>query len=199
MKTFFNLLFAITLFSCRQTKEKPKTSLENYNIFDKKNHFQPILEKTRFDTLYSWDFGFAIVEPMFIASAKEDEKDFIKKLSPGQKALYFFWYLDAEVSNGGFIQFYWNYQRQFVLPIIDGLNLIGDTAMINLIDKADREYLVHKDKFVLQRKKDNWEPLYENLKKFNEYDSIYFEKHDKTIELIEKYAKKHSSDFVKFE
>ncbi len=172
--------------------------MELYNTFDKADHLQPAFDKVRFDTLHGWDFGWAILELINIAKSKNDDKVLAKRLSPGQKALYFIWYLDAEVTNGGFIQFYWNDYREYVPPIIDGLKLIGDTAIFDLVNKADKEYLANKEKFNLEKQKGDWEPLYNNLKKFEEYDSIYYEMHDKTMELIEKYARQNPSDFVKF-
>jgi hypothetical protein len=69
--------------------------------------------------------------------------------------------------------------------------------MIDLVNKADKEYLVHKEKFTSEKQKDDWEPLYDNLKKFEEYDSMYYKMHDKTMELIEKYARQNPNDFVK--
>jgi hypothetical protein len=37
--------------------------------------------------------------------------------------------------------------------------------------------------------------LYDNLKKFDEYDSTYYEIHDKTMTLFEKYARDHPNEF----
>jgi hypothetical protein len=172
--------------------------MELYNTFDQSNHLQPLFDKIKFDTLHTWDFGWVVLEPINIANGKEDEKLLARRFSPGQKALYFFWYLDAEVTNGGFIQFYWNNNRKYLPPIIAGLNLIGDTSMLDLVNKADEEYLKHKEQFVLQRQKDNWQPLYDSLKKFEDYDGKYYLLHDRTMELIEKYAKQHPDEFVKF-
>ncbi len=172
--------------------------MELYNTFDKTNHLQPVFDKTKFDTLHGWDFGWAILEPINIAKSDEDEIQLSKRFSHGQKALYFIWYLDAQVTNGGFIQFYWNGFRQYVPPILDGLKLIGDTFMLDLVNKADKEYQANKERFDSEKQKGDWEPLYDNLKKFEEYDSIYYKTHDKTMELIEKYAKQNANDFFKF-
>ncbi|HEY8658092.1 MAG TPA: DUF4375 domain-containing protein [Hanamia sp.] len=173
--------------------------MELYNTFNTSDHLQPLFDKTKFDTSHGWDFGWAVLEQINIAKGKEDEKLLSKRFSPGQKALYFFWYLDAEVTNGGFIQFYWNDNRKYVPPIIDGLKLIGDTSMLDLVNKADLEYLKHKEQFISQRQKDDWQPLYDSLKSLDEYDSIYYVRHDITMELIEKYAREHPDEFVKFE
>lgn len=171
-------------------------SVELYNTFDKSNHLRPDFNKSSFDTLHSWDFGWAILEPMNIAPDKEKEKLLSKRLSPGQKALYFFWYLDAEVTNGGFIQFYWNGNRQYLPPIMDGLKLIGDKELIDLVAKADQEYIANKDKFNLQRERDDWGPLYNDLKEFEKFDEHYYKIHDKTMELIEKYARQNTEEFI---
>ncbi len=171
--------------------------MEVYDTFDKHNHLQPDFDKVIFDTLHSWDFGWAILEPINVAESKDEEKELSKRFSPGQKALYFFWYLDAQVTNGGFIQFYWNGYRNYIATIIEGLKLIEDIELIELIDKADKEYLANQDKFVVQREKDDWEPLYDNLKAFDEFDNVYYKIHDRTMELIEKYARLHPDEFVK--
>jgi len=158
-----------------------------------------LFDKAKFDTSHGWDFGWAVLEPINIATDQENSETALsKKLSPGQKALYFFWYLDGEVTNGGFIQFYWNGYRRYIPAILDGLKLIGDTTMIELVEKADKEYLLHKEKFNEQRLKDDWSPLYDDLKNFETYDESYYKMHDKTMELIEKYARQHPEEFIKF-
>ena len=105
--------------------------MELYNTFDEANHLQPVFDKAKFSTLHGWDFGWAILEPINIAKGDEDEIELSRRFSPGQKALYFIWYLDAEVTNGGFIQFYWNDYRKYISPILQGLKLIGDTSMFD--------------------------------------------------------------------
>lgn len=202
MKQPIGLLILVFLFSCGQNKKKSDkpayAPTELYNTFDKDNHLQPSFDKSKFDTLHGWDFGWEILEPINIAKGDEQEIQLSKRFSPGQKALYFIWYLDAEVTNGGFIQFYWNGYEKYIPPILDGLKLIGDTLMIDLVNKADKEYQVNKEKFYSEKQKDDWGPLYDNLKKFEEYDSIYYKAHDKTMELIEKYARQNPDNFVKF-
>ncbi len=202
IKRIVTLLFWIFTLSCGQNKnktEKPVTvPAERYNTFDKNNHLRPIINKTTFDTLHGWDLGWTLLEPINIAKGEQDEIKLATQFSAGQKALYFFWYMDAEVTNGGFIQFYWNENRKYVPPIIDGLKLIQDTSMLELVKLADKEYQINESRFILQKQKDNWEPLYEEIKKFDELDSMYFSTHKKTMELIEKYVRLNPEAFVKF-
>src|ERR1700761_4202302 len=112
-------------------------SLGAYTIFDENNHLQSLFDKTEFDNLRGWDFGWAMLEPINIAESRDEDAELSKRLSPGQKALYFFWYLDSAVINGGFIQFYWNGYREYLPTIINGLKLIGDNEMLLLIDSVD--------------------------------------------------------------
>jgi hypothetical protein len=201
MKVHTTILILVLLFGCGQLNNKNsgffESSTELYSTYDKDYHLQPEFYKSEFDTLHMWDFGWAILKPINIATDEVSENQLSKRLSPGQKALYFFWYLDAEVTNGGFIQFYWNDYRKYLSPILDGLKLIGDEELIDLIDKADKQYIANKQKFDLQRGKDDWEPLYDSLKEFDVFDSIYYKIHDKSMALIEEYVRHHPSEFVK--
>ena len=174
------------------------SSMEQFNTFDKENHLTPLFAKTKFDSLHGWELGWEILKPINNAKDDEDEKLRSRRLSPGQKALYFIWYLDGQVTNGGFIQFYWNDYHKYLPPIIDGLKLIGDTSMLVLVEKVDKEYLANEDKFSLQKKRNDIEPLYESLKHFDEFDNTYYKSRDNTMLLIEKYARRHSTEFVKF-
>ena len=170
--------------------------IELYDIFEKENHLKPEFDKSEFETLSSWDFGWAILQPINIAADKESEKTLSKRFSPGQKAIYFFWYLDGEVTNGGFIQFYWNENRKYLQPILKGLKLIGDNEMINIVEEADKIYLKNKDKFELEDSQENFEKLYNELTEFEDLDLKFYEIHDRTMDLIEKFARQNTNEFV---
>ena len=145
-----------------------------YNVFDEENHIQPDFDKAKFKTLHGQDLGWAMLEPINLAKSHYHEIELSKRFSPGQKALYFFWYLDAQVKNGGFIQFYWNGYRKYLPAIKEGLELVGDSQVLEIVDSADIEYLGNKDKFLIQKEKDDWKPLYKSLTKFDELDQIFY-------------------------
>lgn len=170
--------------------------IENYVIFEEENHLKPDLEKAQFDSLNSWDLAWAILEPINIATDAENEKLLSKRFSRGQKSIYFFWYLDGEVTNGGFIQFYWNNNRKYLPPILEGLKLIGDFEMIKLVEKADELYMKNKVKFDNGQKQDDFEKLYEELKEFDNLDDLYYDINDNTMDLIEKYIRGNVEEFV---
>jgi len=171
--------------------------LNRYAIFEQNNHLKPSIEKKSFDELHLWDFGWAILETINIAPDQGDgELALSKRFSPGQKSLYFFWYLDAEVVNGGFIQFYLNDNRKYLQAILAGLRLVGDNSLINLIEKADQLYLINQNRFASISKQVEVSLLYKDLKEFEPYDEEYYKLHDITMDLIEQYIRKHPDSFL---
>lgn len=202
MKRFLTLLLLTTLLSCEQaknnsTKNDPQ-SAEQFNKFDTTQHLQPLFDKAKFDSLHGFDFGWALLEPINLAKSRDDDKELSKRFSPGQKALYFIWYLDEQVRNGGFPQFYLNGYGEYIPPIKEGLKLIGDSAMLTLVSNADNEYLTHRKEVDSYKQKSDWQPLYEAPYKFDEYNKEYYSLNEKMMKLIEKYARQHPEDFVKF-
>jgi hypothetical protein len=167
----------------------------HWDIEDPSNQLRPEMSKQQFDNLTSWELGWFLLEPINKAMDDQHEIELAKQFSRGQKALYFFWFLDGQVTNGGFIQFYWNGYDRYLPAIKEGLKLIGDNAMLELVDKAENEFILNIKDFIKQRRLDDSEPLYNNLTKFDEYDTAYYEIHDRTIGLIEKYAREHPDDF----
>ena len=169
-----------------------------FDIFEQENHLKPAFEKNKFDILQGWDFGWEILETINIADSIDDDEELSKRFSPGQKALYFFWYLDAQVTNGGFIQFYYNDYRDYLPTIKEGLKLIGDMELLKLIEVVDETYLLNKQLFDEQITKGDIASIYKILPKFSTYDETYFKIHDATMELIEKYARINPEEFVEF-
>jgi Domain of unknown function (DUF4375) len=199
MKHILIIILFLGLLSCTQNgHESHKEKLNNdFSTFDNINHLQPLFDKKRFDTLHGWKFGWALLEPINIAKSRDEDKELAKRFSPGQKALYFIWYLDGQVTNGGFGQFYANDYREYLPPIIDGLRLIGDSLMIDLVNKADAIYFVNKKDFPDHPEGFN-PPLIVEKTYFDSYDSIYYTIHNNTMKLIEKYARQYPEEFIKF-
>ena len=173
-----------------------RSSLDKFSEFNKANHLIPDIDKSKFEKLNTWDLGWEVLKPIRIAKSDKDELELSKRFSPGQKALYFFWYLDYQVTNGGFIQFYWNNYRYYLPTIIRGLVLIKDSNLLKLLLKVDIKYREHKEFFKAQKQLKDWEPLYKNIKEFNEFDNEYLACNTKTMELLELYIRQHPKSFV---
>ena len=170
----------------------------DFDLFDKENHLTPNFKPAEFDSLHSWDLGWALLEPINLGSDYESEISLSKRLSGGQKALYFFWYLDAEVTNGGFIQFYWNDKRKYLPAIKAGLELIKDHDMLNLVERADDLFLKNKIRFDNGATGEDFSKLYDDIPKFEDLDEEYYKLHEITMDRIETYARNRPSEFVAF-
>lgn len=178
----------LNLFGCKvQNENNP------YWEFNETEHFRPELNKGEFFKLNGFDFGWFVLEPIskFIKD-KEHEIERGKFLSYGQKALYYWWYLDAQVTNGGFVQFYYNGYGPYIPTIIKGLEHIGDNEMANLVKKADKIYQKNKKLMDKAQESDLFgSDLYNRLDEMSLLDDKYYEMNEKTMSLIESYIRKN--------
>lgn len=179
------------LFGQIQPKNDP------YWVFDKSKHFRPKLDKGEFFKLTGFDFGWFILEP--ISEYIQDRKGELKKgstLSFGQKALYYWWYVDAQVTNGGFTQFYYNDYGKYVPTIIKGLKHIGDDKMAELVNRSYELYLKENKKIKDARQGglQEFSNLYKEIKDFNELDDEYYELNDQTMKIIENYVRNNPNE-----
>ncbi len=72
--------------------------------------------------------------------------DKISKLTKGRQAVFSTWWLEAEVNNGGFNQFYFNSSGQFAEMAVSGLKAIGAEKFSKLTSKANKIYNENKER-----------------------------------------------------
>lgn len=169
-----------------------------YNTFDACRHFKGSLTRKKFKKLRGFDLCWELLQPLsLMVGHKSYEKTRLSCFSPGQKALYMFWQFDSEVTNGGFVQFFWNGNAEYVPALIRGLELIGDRSMKKLVQEAYREYQQQQVSFT-QYNHLYESPLYEELDNLNQLDFEYFRLHKKTIDKLEKYIKRNPEEFIEF-
>lgn len=173
---------------------KPKQ--DPYWEFDKRSHFRPKLNKGDFYKLTGFDFGWFVLEPISkFVKDREHEIERGRSLSYGQKALYYWWYVDAQVTNGGFVQFYYNGYGPYVPTIIKGLEHIGDKEMAALIQRAENSYQKNKKQIDKAREADLFgSDLYERLEELSALDDLYYQLHEKTMSVIEKYFRRNPNE-----
>lgn len=179
------------LFGQNQPKEDP------YWEFDQSKHFRPKLNTGEFFKLTGFDFGWYVLEP--ISEYIQDRKGELKKgntLSYGQKALYYWWYVDAQVTNGGFTQFYYNDYGKYVPTIIQGLKHIGDDKMTELVNRSYELYLKENKKIEDARKGgiEDFSNLYKEIKDFEELDDKYYNLNEQTMKIIENYIRSNPNE-----
>ena len=167
----------------------PDTSIRFYSLID----------KAQFDTLRGSVFTWEIFEPIndTISDTPFHERDsFVQGLTTGQKALFYIWELERAVLGGdlGFANYYYNYEVYF-LETINGVKLINDTAMLEVLYGVNKIYLSHKNEIARRYKIGDWKYI---QRKFASFDRAYTNQHEHTMLLLENYIRTHSTDFVRF-
>lgn len=169
-----------------------------YWEFDKTKHFRPKLDKGEFFKLTDFDFGWFVLEP--ISEFIQDRNGELTKgntLSYGQKALYYWWYVDSQVTNGGFTQFYYNDYGMYVPTIIKGLKHIGDNKMAELVNRSYELYLKENKKIKDARETglEAFSNLYKEIIDFDELNDEYYKLNEQTMNIIEIYIRKNPNEF----
>ena len=169
-----------------------------YGTFDAKQHFKANISRKKFKKLRGFDLCWELLQPLSqMVGHKNYERDRLRYCSPGQTALYMYWQFDSEVTNGGFVQFFWNGNAEYVPSLINGLELIGDKKMAKLVEEAFGEYQQQRSAF-FQCNQLQESALYDELEKLNQMDFEYFRLHKRTIDKLEKYIKRNPDEFVEF-
>ncbi len=70
-----------------------------------------------------------------LVSDKAESKGFTT-LSENEQAIYTIWWLEAEVNNGGFHQYFWNSAGDHADVALKSLNAIGATKTASLLQQA---------------------------------------------------------------
>ncbi|NRT14664.1 antitoxin component YwqK of YwqJK toxin-antitoxin module [Flavobacterium sp. 28A] len=174
-----------------------KPNKDPYWELNESQQFRPKLDKGDFFKLTGFDFGWFVLEPIseYIQNAK-GELTKGKNLSYGQKALYYWWYVDAQVNNGGFTQYYYNDYGKYTPTIIKGLKYIGDNKMAELVNRSYEIYLKENRK-IKDARLGGWEDfsnLYKEIKDFDDLDYEYYDLNNQTMKNIENYIRKNPNE-----
>lgn len=194
MRQLLFIVFTMGMFNLFG-QSKPKQ--DPYWEFNQATHYRPHLNKGDFFKLSDFDFGWFVLEPIrkFIGD-RENEVIKGESLSFGQKALYYWWYIDAQVRNGGFVQFYYNGYGKYVQTIVKGLLYIGDKEMAELIQRADNIY--QKNQKLMDKAKNGdlygMINVYEELEDLSILDFEYYKLNKKTMSNIERFIREHPNE-----
>jgi Domain of unknown function (DUF4375) len=115
----------------------PDPAFYTYNIFSQP---RPLIRTQVFDTLKNTELLQLLSDSLITKLTNKDESSFIKNLSPIQKTIFYFTQLDAEVRNGGLLQYYFNGYNKNLPLLRQGLQMLNDRALLLLLAKADLEY-----------------------------------------------------------
>ena len=173
-----------------------------FDTIDDALQVRPEISKVDYYRLHGMDFNWIILEPMSQMVTDYNEKntkillDSIKIISAEQKLLYFWWYLDGQVGNGGFSQFIYNGYDRYFPTILNGLKLLPNQSYYNLVKNVYNYYL-NSELINFDRNNLNY---FED--KFNENsilslaDSKYYKLSKQLYSDIEEFIRLNQSKFI---
>lgn len=71
-----------------------------------------------------------------VAHVGRSPRDGLQTLSPGFRAVYPTWWVEAEVNNGGFNQYFWNSSGELARDAADGFKLLELAELAGLMERA---------------------------------------------------------------
>jgi hypothetical protein len=118
-----------------------------------------------------------------------------------RRSVYVAWQLDAEVSNGGFNQFYYNPSGKFYPLVPESLKYIGAPLLADLARRANRTYeeQLARIKKTKDGTLDGSSKSYEG-NPLNEYDHAFYKlnKKESLEKIIVEFVRGHKSAFVEW-
>lgn len=165
-----------------------------FNKTDPENQVRPEVLLIDYYRLNNMDLNWIILDPMSRAVTEYSEKnksdlaESIKITSPEQKLLYFWWYLDGQVTNGGFSQFLFNGYDRYFQPILNGLKLLPNKIYYELVEKVYLFYLKEQMGIVDKGK----------IEKFlSDANAEYFKINEQLYKDVENFIRDNQSKFIK--
>jgi hypothetical protein len=143
----------LKFFGCKGQTEKQSTdptTQENLNSVDDFMNRPVYKELTTeiIDSIDDNDLEQAVIDNIYEQVGSDYEKDFenAQKLTKGQQAMFSVWWVEAEVNNGGFNQFYFNSSGQYAQMAVEGFELFGATNFADLMRRANQIYIENKER-----------------------------------------------------
>jgi hypothetical protein len=116
-----------------------------------------------------------------------------------QQAIYTIWWLEAEVNNGGYNQFYANSSGQFYKLLPDALKLVGAMKFADLTERANKTYESENKKITEHQDGtvEGFSKSYDN-NPLNKFDDEFYDlyKTENLQQLQVDFIRKHKLEFI---
>ena len=125
------------------------------------------------------------------------EYEIVMRLSPGFRMMVSTWWLEAEVNNGGFNQFFWNSSGRFAREAADSFRLIGAKEHGALMEEAIAVFAKEKatqERFKQKRTLQAFSDSYKESR-LGELDERFYKLSENVPKLRIAYVRAHPADF----
>ena len=166
---------------------------------DRRRH--PVLTRDKLQSLEDYQLEDAIVGfvQFKINGDYAHEFQIVSSLPAGFQAVYSTWWVNAEVSNGGFHQFFYNRGIEFAFMALEGYKRFGDEELAILMARAIDLYLQEEPEQLLYRTRDLTEMLEKyvaarDVSRLPELDSLFYRVQSGSS--AAQYIRAHLDEFV---
>jgi len=124
--------------------------------------------------------------------------EIVTGLSKGFQAIYTTWWVEAEVNNGGFNQYFWNSSGEFAIEAIEGFKEIGAIRNAKLMEKAVTIAIKEMPEMKKFHKQGTLEAFSESYKhtKLNDLDDEFYKYEENLSELRITYIRNNPQLFI---
>ncbi|SFO55713.1 protein of unknown function [Chitinophaga sp. YR627] len=156
-----------------------------YSKTDPEDQIRPEISPIDYYRLHNMDFNWAVLSPLskmvavHLEKKQQDLTEAIAVTSPEQKLLFFWWYLDGQVTNGGFSQFIDNGYDKYFPPVLNGLKRLPNKKYYELVEKVYFLYLKDKHDII------------------NKNNIPYFKINAQLYKDVEAFIRAHQEQFIK--
>lgn len=112
-----------------------------------------------------------------LEATKHSEQEELRELPQGFSIVYTTWWVEAEVNNGGFNQYFWNPSGEFASEALAGFEAIGSLPLAGLMKRAIAvrdEDQVRMKAFKVRGSLEAFSELHEN-NRLDELDDSFYE------------------------
>ena len=135
-----------------------------------------------------------------VSADLDNQYEIVTNLPKTRGAIYITWYLEAEVNNGGFNQFFWNSMGMFAYEAVEAYKLLGAPEYAELVQKAIDIYGKERAKLREFKLRGTMEAFTESYKhtQLNTLDDPFFEleKVQDPDGIRNRYIRDHMTEFV---
>ena len=143
----------LKFFGCKTQTEKQSTDPTTQELLNSFGDFmnRPIYKELTTEIIDSIDdnnIEQVVIDNIYEQVGSDYRKEFenAQKLTKGQQAMFSIWWVEAEVNNGGFNQFYFNSSGQYAQMAVEGFVLFGATKFADLMRRANQIYNETKER-----------------------------------------------------
>jgi hypothetical protein len=178
-----------TICSCSKPPQESKRTPPKYPVFS-----ADILQ-----AIPDGELEYAIVDHVSCKITNyENPLPVLTNLSKGMQMVYSTWWVDAEVNNGGFNQFYWNSSGKLKNIALEGFKILGAEEHYKLMAEANQIQEQQESRTGKLRQNGSLKDLSKSYKNnpLNALDTRFYELKENVGARRIKYIREHVEEFV---